>query len=257
MRIGVDDARRRTVSTGTLCSEPSGRAGAAAQFYAFPAGHRQPFWRTSLVLLLVAGLHIVGLLIAFGAVVRPRVPEETLPPLTVRVVDPPVAPTPDEARRIDPPGKVVHAKPAPPSASAKRRALPRPATFLTAATDAPPVMSFFGPPLSAREAETPLVPASAPPRVAARFDADYLRNPKPAYPVASRRLGEEGRVVLHVRVSAEGMPLSVDVKQSSGFQRLDDAARAAVEHWRFVPARQGSETIESSVLVPLQFTLDG
>ena len=74
---------------------------------------------------------------------------------------------------------------------------------------------------------------------------------------AARRLGEEGRVVLRVRVSAEGMPVLVEVKQSSGFPRLDEAARTAVEHWRFVPARQGSEAIESSVLVQLQFALDG
>ncbi|HNH24426.1 MAG TPA: energy transducer TonB, partial [Accumulibacter sp.] len=36
---------------------------------------------------------------------------------------------------------------------------------------------------------------------------------------------------------------------------LDDAARAAVEHWRFVPARRGNDAVESSVLVPIQFDL--
>jgi protein TonB len=48
----------------------------------------------------------------------------------------------------------------------------------------------------------------------------------------------------------------VEIKQSSGFSRLDEAARAAVERWRFIPARQGSETVDSSVLVPLQFALE-
>jgi protein TonB len=46
----------------------------------------------------------------------------------------------------------------------------------------------------------------------------------------------------------------VDIKQSSGFPRLDEAARAAVERWRFVPARQGTEAVEASVLVPLHFS---
>ena len=92
--------------------------------------------------------------------------------------------------------------------------------------------------------------------IAVRFDAAYLHNQKPVYPVASRRLGEEGRVLLRVRVSAHGQPLEVDVKQSSGFSRLDEAARAAVERWRFVPARQGTEAVEASVLVPLHFSLD-
>jgi protein TonB len=50
--------------------------------------------------------------------------------------------------------------------------------------------------------------------------------------------------------------MSVEVKQSSGFIRLDDAARSAVERWRFVPAKQGGEAIEAWVLVPLHFTLD-
>jgi protein TonB len=99
-------------------------------------------------------------------------------------------------------------------------------------------------------------PAAAPAVVGARFDADYLHNPKPVYPAASRRIGEEGRVLLRVRVSAQGLPLSVDIRQSSGFPRLDEAARAAVERWRFVPAKQGAEAVESTVVVPLQFTLD-
>ena len=94
------------------------------------------------------------------------------------------------------------------------------------------------------------------PGIAVRVDAAYLHNPKPVYPVASRRLGEEGRVLLRVRVSAHGLPAEVDVKQSSGFPRLDEAARAAVERWRFVPARQGTEAVEASVLVPLHFSLD-
>lgn len=72
----------------------------------------------------------------------------------------------------------------------------------------------------------------------------------------SRRQGEEGKVVLRVRVSAQGAALTVEIKQSSGFSRLDEAARTAVEKWRFVPARQGSDAVESSVLVPLNFTLD-
>ena len=72
----------------------------------------------------------------------------------------------------------------------------------------------------------------------------------------SRRLGEEGRVVLKVRVSPQGLPLSIEIRQSSNFTRLDEAARSAVEHWRFVPAKQGNEAIEAWVLVPLLFSLD-
>ncbi|PHY07494.1 MAG: energy transducer TonB [Alcaligenaceae bacterium] len=88
---------------------------------------------------------------------------------------------------------------------------------------------------------------------AARFDADYLHNPAPAYPSQSRRLKEEGTVLLLVRVSAEGTPLSVEIRNSSGFERLDEAGLQAVRQWRFVPAKRGSENVAASVLVPIQF----
>jgi protein TonB len=100
---------------------------------------------------------------------------------------------------------------------------------------------------------TPARPA--PVFVAARFDADYLHNPKPTYPLLSRRFGEEGRVLLRIRVSPQGSPLAVELDQSSGYPRLDRAARDAVEKWRFLAARQGGEAVASWVLVPIAFKL--
>lgn len=88
------------------------------------------------------------------------------------------------------------------------------------------------------------------------FDAAYLRNATPPYPALSRRLREEGRVMLQVRVNPQGQPVSVAVHASSGFKRLDSAAREAVEGWSFVPARRGNIPIEATVLVPLVFNLE-
>lgn len=88
---------------------------------------------------------------------------------------------------------------------------------------------------------------------AARFDADYLHNPAPAYPSQSRRLKEEGTVLLLVRVSDQGTPISVEIRTSSGFERLDEAGLQAVRQWRFVPAKRGSDNVAASVLVPIQF----
>lgn len=103
------------------------------------------------------------------------------------------------------------------------------------------------------------VPSSAPPApapvTAARYDAAYLNNPAPGYPPLSRRLGEQGKVLLRVQVSAEGKPLAVEVKKSSGFARLDEAASKAAAKWRFVPARQGDAAVVSWVEVPIQFSL--
>lgn len=90
----------------------------------------------------------------------------------------------------------------------------------------------------------------------ARVDTAYLQNPVPAYPSMSRRLGEEGRVVLQVRVGPDGAVLGVAVERSSGYPRLDDAASRAVAHWRFVPASVNGTAIESTVMVPVNFSLD-
>lgn len=90
----------------------------------------------------------------------------------------------------------------------------------------------------------------------ARYDADYLHNPKPAYPTTSRRRGEEGRVVLKVQVKPDGSAGDVLLHKSSGHGLLDDAARSTVTRWRFAAARRGREPVESWVLVPLVFSLD-
>jgi protein TonB len=99
-------------------------------------------------------------------------------------------------------------------------------------------------------------PATAPaPVVPPRFDADYLDNPAPAYPSLSRRLGEEGRVLLRVFVDPDGSAARVEVRDSSGFERLDKVARDTVGRWRFVPARQGDKAVGAWVLVPISFSL--
>lgn len=91
--------------------------------------------------------------------------------------------------------------------------------------------------------------------IEARFDADYLNNQQPAYPSVSRRMREQGLVVLKVKVRADGAAAMVLVQQRSGSIRLDQAAIAAVKHWKFVPAKRGDQQIESWVLVPIEFEL--
>lgn len=88
-----------------------------------------------------------------------------------------------------------------------------------------------------------------------RFNADYLDNPKPPYPGASRRMGEEGEVRLRVHVDTAGQAQQIEIFRSSGFPRLDQAALDTVKQWRFVPARQGDQPIPAWVIVPIQFSL--
>lgn len=217
---------------------------AAAAYFAPPERARPAFWRRCLSLGSVAGLHLLGLLLAAGLAARAD-PAQPLRALTVRVLE--TAPAPPKA-----------GPPRPKPAAAQPGAPPVPPPVLTAAGTAATVSPFaVAPQPEPRPAESYPAPPAALPVAAARFDADYLQNPKPVYPPVSRRLGEEGKVVLRVRVGAQGASLAVEVRQSSGHPRLDEAARAAVEKWRFVPARQGGEAVEATVLVPLHFTLDG
>jgi protein TonB len=90
-----------------------------------------------------------------------------------------------------------------------------------------------------------------------RFDAAYLDNPAPVYPALSRRMSEEGRVLLRVYVEAGGRPSQVQIKTSSGSPRLDRAAGQAVSRWKFIPARRGAEAVGAWVLVPIVFNLRG
>ncbi len=81
-------------------------------------------------------------------------------------------------------------------------------------------------------------------------------NAPPQYPEASQRLREQGRVVVQVRVSAEGDPVDVRVGQSSGFNRLDQAAMDAVHSWRF--ALGGSDEATAAgrwYSIPINFAL--
>ncbi len=85
--------------------------------------------------------------------------------------------------------------------------------------------------------------------------AGYLVNPKPNYPKEARRHRQEGTVLLQVLVSAEGLPLEIQVKQSSRFALLDQASLVAVRAWKFTPARVGQTPRASEIEVPIEFRL--
>ena len=113
---------------------------------------------------------------------------------------------------------------------------------------------------SAPEPKPPAVattPKAAAPATPPVFNASYLRNPPPAYPLLARRNGEQGTVTLKVLVARDGTPASVSVERTSGSAHLDRAALDTVRTWRFVPAREGSEPVEAWVLVPIVFRLEG
>ena len=81
----------------------------------------------------------------------------------------------------------------------------------------------------------PVVVAAPPPAPAVRTPAvvNSANCAKPEYPSASRRLEEEGTVGLRFLVGIDGKVIESEVEKSSGYKRLDEAARAALSRCQF------------------------
>jgi periplasmic protein TonB len=78
----------------------------------------------------------------------------------------------------------------------------------------------------------------------------------PDYPPVSRRLGEQGSLLLRLSITAQGTIGDAMVEKSSGFPRLDDAAVQWVKgHWRYQPALQGTKAVPSVMSAVVTFEL--
>lgn len=202
-----------------------------------------PFQRSGL-LGVVIGLHVgVFLLVLAAKTVMPQIMEM---PLVVDLLQPPEAEKPPVAKPLP------MIKPQP--VKQQRTPTPKAPTPVIEATNSN-VPAPAAPVVAPAEPKPAPAPA-AEPVSQARFDADYLKNPAPAYPPLSRRMGEEGKVILRVLVNPQGTADSVDIKTSSGSVRLDEAAQKTVRNWKFIPAKRGDTAVQSWVLVPIIFKLE-
>jgi len=201
----------------------------------------------------VVGLHAL----VFWALLQMNVVRlpEALAVLTVDLIKPPEVVKPPEPPPPPPQPRPVEKRPEPrpvqqPVQLAAPEESPAPPSVAV-----PPAPTFIEPLPPIQAPPPPPAPVQTVQTVQPRFDADYLFNPKPPYPALSRRMGEEGRVVLRVQVRADGSAGEVQVHASSGSPRLDQSALDTVRRWKFVPARRGDEAIAASVLVPIVFSL--
>ena len=198
------------------------------------------------LLAVVIGLHVgVFLLILAAKTVVPQIMEM---PLVVDLLQAAPIVKPPEAKPLP----VVKPQPIKQQHTPTPR-IPTPQIEATQSTLPAPAAPVAAPPVEIKPA--PPAPA-AEPLVQPRFDADYLKNPAPNYPPLSRRMGEEGKVILRVLVNPQGSAESVEIRTSSGSQRLDDAAVNTVKHWKFIPAKRGDTAVQSAVLVPIIFKLE-
>jgi protein TonB len=84
---------------------------------------------------------------------------------------------------------------------------------------------------------------------------EYIQPPQPVYPSQSRRMGEQGKVVLRVLVNEKGTADQVVVQSSSGSARLDEAGRQAALRALFKPHLEDGRAVPVFVIVPLNFQL--
>lgn len=192
---------------------------------------------------IVIGAHIVVILIVMAA--KTVVPQIMEMPLVVDLIQP-AQEKPPEAKPLP----VVKPQPVRQQPTPQKHVPVIEATQSTLPAPAAPVAT----PPEVKPA--PPAPPAPEPVVQARFDADYLKNPAPPYPPLSRRMGEEGKVILRVSVTAQGTADNVEIKTSSGSQRLDESAQKTVRTWKFIPAKRGDTAVQSWVLVPIIFKLE-
>ena len=88
------------------------------------------------------------------------------------------------------------------------------------------------------------------------FGLKGLHNPAPRYPYLSRVNNEEGRVILLVHVDREGTVEKIDTHESSGFRRLDRAAKKTIKKWTFKPAHVAGIPVAGAVHVPVKFVFN-
>jgi protein TonB len=135
-----------------------------------------------------------------------------------------------------------------------------PGTTQAAPSTAAPIVPAAAPAATATATGSQRPTVTAPSATAAvvlpSSDADYLNNPTPTYPSMSRRMGEQGTVLVRAFINTEGRAEKVEIRTSSGYSRLDDAALATVQRWRYVPGKRAGVAEAMWFNVPIRFLLD-
>ena len=214
--------------------------------------------RTATVIGAVLLLHLAGLW-ALQTGLLQRVVEVVVPVEAIATPDEPVKPTPEPPKHLPPkPAVVPHTEPA--------KALTAPAPVPVATPDALPTPNSVTGTMVAQPALNPIGTAASPAKtevaVAPKVElpsssAEYLHNPKPAYPNISKRRGEQGTVTISVLIGMDGSAQDAKVKTSSGFELLDQAALNTVKNWRYVPGKRGGVPETMWFNVPINFVLEG
>ena len=95
----------------------------------------------------------------------------------------------------------------------------------------------------------------APPKTISISAVRYRKAPIPTYPMASKRLGETGETLVRVLIDQEGVAQRWVIEQSSGYERLDEAAIASIREASFYPYTENDTPLSAWVVIPISFNL--
>ena len=179
---------------------------------------------------------------------------EFIDPPRPREVPPPPAPTPTTKPVATTPTRPVPVMAPQPIAINDPSPSPNAPTGVATPIPLPPIAATVAAVATAAPVQVAL---PTPPRVELpSSDADYLQNPKPPYPRLSKKLNEQGTVVMRVLIGSNGEPMKAEIGKSSGFDRLDESAATTVMKWRYVPGKRGGVAEAMWFNVPINFVLE-
>ncbi len=213
--------------------------------------------------VMVAGMLGAHLLAGWALLQVPAVRQAAgqLAPMMVDLVAPtPEAPKPPPSPPPPPP-PTVQPKTAPPPApviAAAPPPVPQPAPTFTAPPPPPEPPALPAPTAPPAPPAPPVPPAPAPaaPRQVVLTDTDWIRVPQLDYPLASKRLREQGVVLVRALIDTRGVPRQVQLHKSSGFARLDQEALGKAVTARVKPRTENGVPFEFWIVMPLAFELE-
>ena len=216
--------------------------------------HRRTLRVTAAVLLGHVGLIWLASTGLLSTVAPPGDTEQTL--MASVVMEMPSPPNP-VTQPVVPKASPQARTPAPPQATPALTPTPVAVPVMaTAATTAAPAATAATLAAAGNPRPTATAPTATAAVVLPSSDADYLNNPTPTYPSMSRRMGEQGTVLVRAFINTDGRAEKAEIRTSSGYSRLDDAALATVQRWRYVPGKRAGVAEAMWFNVPIRFLLD-
>ena len=151
------------------------------------------------------------------------------------------------------PVKKVQPKPTPPRLVSKTPELPKEEMAVSEPEPEPVAEMVPEPEIASRQPQMPAGPVT----LTTELSVSCPKLNAPAYPPISRRMGEEGKLMLRVELDEAGQVDSAEIIDSSGYPRLDGAAMAAVQSWECKPPLRDGQPARAIALQPFNFVLQG